>query len=832
MVRRVEPDAVTIWLALRHEASVTARAWAGIQQAGTTPGTVQSSADHLLEVTTQTRRIAERLHVAVATMTPVERTVDDGDEVVTLPLTPGELFSYDVAITPTGGTVTGLADQGLLEDEAAGDRLDDVDEAAPLHLALGYAEGQLPTFTTPPATLDGLHIAHASCRKLHGPQDDAMSWLDEHVEAHLSDASARPHQLVLTGDQIYADDVAAPLAMMLGRLAFDLLDGNEHLEVADGEGVEATLHHFPPLRRQRLVRDLCGFTSSSASSHLLTFGEFAAMYLAAWSTRVWRPLGVNGNILSSIGPDIPASVRTHLSDHEGCADISDRTWPASWEDGVDKSRVRVEHLRGQVARTARVLANCATYMIFDDHEVTDDWYLNASWMNRVRAKPLGRNVIRNGVLAYTVFQDLGNDPARYAEGDDGNAKNRALLAQAQAVVSGPGGAAADAFDAEAVDRLVGFGPDQSEQATFHYTVPGPRHLLVVLDTRTRRTLPGQSIAPPKLLGSSLSKQVPKGPFPDERELLVLVSPVPVLAPELIDTIGAGIARMVHDAMLGTKAAREDDDDPCDPTGTEWGAEKYEAESWSLDEDGMEALLGRLAPYSRVVILSGDVHYATSLALDYWRKGQADPDRIVQCTSSPASNRFKEIVEAINRDSAIPQAFLRGLRAERLAWKDGAKVTVPDGQPIAPARRARMKATPSLLPAATWPAGTTVDEDPDWRWRLRQLRDERPAAERPGEDPLPLSSPFDDGDPVASYRAVAQRHQQAAAVHLDHTRTVVFAPNVGLVDVTGADDTLALSHTLLVRHPDLPEGMAATRHVTALAGPSDDDPPELVVEEED
>lgn len=61
-----------------------------------------------------------------------------------------------------------------------------------------------------------------------------------------------------------------------------------------------------------------------------------------------------------------------------------------------------------------VLANCATYMIFDDHEVTDDWFLNASWMNRVRASPFGRNGVRNGVIAYVAFQGWGNHPARFA----------------------------------------------------------------------------------------------------------------------------------------------------------------------------------------------------------------------------------------------------------------------------------------------------------------------------------------------------------------------------------------------------------------------------------
>ena len=52
-------------------------------------------------------------------------------------------------------------------------------------------------------------------------------------------------------------------------------------------------------------------------------------------------------------------------------------------------------------------------MIFDDHEITDDWYLNRTWIQRVLSAPLGRAVIRNALTSYVIFQDLGNDPLKY-----------------------------------------------------------------------------------------------------------------------------------------------------------------------------------------------------------------------------------------------------------------------------------------------------------------------------------------------------------------------------------------------------------------------------------
>ena len=61
----------------------------------------------------------------------------------------------------------------------------------------------------------------------------------------------------------------------------------------------------------------------------------------------------------------------------------------------------------------RVMANVPTYMIFDDHDITDDWNFSQFWVNRAHTSSLGIQVLRNGLMAYTVFQDWGNVPAEY-----------------------------------------------------------------------------------------------------------------------------------------------------------------------------------------------------------------------------------------------------------------------------------------------------------------------------------------------------------------------------------------------------------------------------------
>src|SRR5438093_10987318 len=107
---------------------------------------------------------------------------------------------------------------------------------------------------TPPATVDRLRLAHTSCRRSNAPGYDALAWLDERIKESFTDADNRPQQLFLTGDQIYADDVAACMLPMLSGLAADVIGGTERLPVSAAEAVDATLVNLPAMFRQRLMR--------------------------------------------------------------------------------------------------------------------------------------------------------------------------------------------------------------------------------------------------------------------------------------------------------------------------------------------------------------------------------------------------------------------------------------------------------------------------------------------------------------------------------------------------------------------------------------------------
>ncbi|MGA3488335.1 alkaline phosphatase D family protein [Micromonosporaceae bacterium DT55] len=55
-----------------------------------------------------------------------------------------------------------------------------------------------------------------------------------------------------------------------------------------------------------------------------------------------------------------------------------------------------------------LLSTCPSVMIFDDHEIIDDWNTSASWRADMRAQPWWAERIASGLASYWVYQHLGN----------------------------------------------------------------------------------------------------------------------------------------------------------------------------------------------------------------------------------------------------------------------------------------------------------------------------------------------------------------------------------------------------------------------------------------
>ncbi len=57
-----------------------------------------------------------------------------------------------------------------------------------------------------------------SCR-----DPDALAYVDDYIHDHVQDPRTRPHQLILGGDQVYADDVDTLMMIGLIGLAGEII---------------------------------------------------------------------------------------------------------------------------------------------------------------------------------------------------------------------------------------------------------------------------------------------------------------------------------------------------------------------------------------------------------------------------------------------------------------------------------------------------------------------------------------------------------------------------------------------------------------------------------
>jgi hypothetical protein len=449
-----------------------------------------------------------------------------------------------------------------------------------LGLDITYRPFALPTFVIP---RDSRRLVHGSCRRPGAPGPDAFVAYDRWLSQRINDIEQRPSAMLLTGDQIYADDVAAPLFKALHKLAADVFgwvellprDGAAPASV-DSYGCCTSSPGWGPVQTRKGLTSFghspIGFTTDDGESHLLSFPEYAAMYLVTWNETLCRSYGV--------------------------------------EDGTDPN---LAGFTKAVAAARRVLANHATYMVADDHEITDDWNLDADWERSTRNATAHR-VIANGLGAYWAFQAWGNDPDAF-EPAFVDAVARHL--EAMRTARGVPGAAAAAFDKTLLERHWSFVAPTSPPA-------------LCVDTRTRRetepgktaTLSGRRVWPylEKLAQRhGLAKGNP----------LILVLPTPLLP---------------HRSMLWVQKDKHP-----------WPKERYQGD-WELyannpaqRADLIWFLKGLLDPPA-LVIFSGDVHHGSAVdglyvhgdALDRIYKGRGDwAMRIAQITSSPIKNIKKD-----------------------------------------------------------------------------------------------------------------------------------------------------------------------------------------------
>ena len=570
ILRHTAADQVTVWLALKEARSLVLKVYA-TQDNGATIDRI------LLQGNRKTIQLGKHLHLVAITATPTDSVL----------LQPGEIYAYDVCCN----------DASIINNNEIG------------KYSLSYFEHQLPTFSLPPEDLNQLKIVHGSCRKPHGGGIDSLSYLDQMIQESANSASNRPHQLFLTGDQIYSDDVANPILWLAQGINHLLFGWSEELPLRAGSIAAKDLL---PGSRTEIARVEGGLTAmlknspEEAKSHLFSFAEYAAVYLLSWSPVLMPSSFPSGQSL--------------FKNSKQCR---------HWEREIDDTKSFIQDL----SQVRRALANIPVYTICDDHDISDDWYLNREWCDRVLGKPLGKRVIQNGILAYALFQAWGNTPEQFASETGGD---KLLQLASRWLASG----GKDTWAKTECDRYLGIpgidtatGLPKLEQdkdvlilsrdkqaIPWDYTISSSKHEVIVLDTRTWRGYPpgkDNKIEPPMLLSPQAFKQqleIPLTQSKPEIEVTFVVLPTNLVALGIIDRIQQ--FELSRDRVFNHDVG----------------------DAWNFHADAFVQLLLTLCQQrDRVIILSGDIHYSCAVRLTHWFHAPLETTVLVQLTSSAIKN---------------------------------------------------------------------------------------------------------------------------------------------------------------------------------------------------
>ncbi len=618
IVRLALPDQVSVFFATKSSRKITLEVFTS---------DAATPANRVMVGTRSTTKLADKFHVVCVTAKPAAGAQR---------LDAGITYCYDIKIgAPAGGdTVEVSGNERLFSDGIVRANGNDAKQL------LTYPTGpQLPSFVMPPASVSELRLIHASCRKAHGPGPDELPTGDGIIADSFIGPDDRPHQMFLTGDQIYADDVAMPLLFMLQDAADALSFPNDQLPLATGlkTGSDSSL---VPGSRASVVRDQAHFTSDKGAcgSHLMTFADYALIYAFGWSDVLWPPR----TNLPTFADVFPQEAQDAAAEQVGSLGTMPKR---DHQVQIAAENEKIGQFHDGLSAVRRLLANIPTLTIFDDHEITDDWNLNLAWMKKVyglgsaNQATLGTAIVRNGLAAYAVFQAWGNTPEQF-DSADANAPGTKLLA-ALAAWNG----SASSAEIPKIQTAVGIPTGATDFKTtcapgglvWHYAYRWTQHEVIVLDTRTRRGTVKKANAngPPALIYEQSDvdamtrnqfNQIPPG----SDALVIVIAPGPVFGVTLHETA----------AGIGTFGGRS-------------SVKMLDPEHWALTPLARDQLLAALMTRpqpgtdgvirSRIVLLGGDVHHGSSVRVKYsaeapFRYAGRTRGVIAQLTSSSLKNQ--------------------------------------------------------------------------------------------------------------------------------------------------------------------------------------------------
>ncbi|MFQ6171653.1 alkaline phosphatase D family protein [Oryzobacter sp. R7] len=298
-----------------------------------------------------------------------------------------------------------------------------------------------------------------------------------------------------------------------------------------------------------------------------------------------------------------------------------------------------------------VLSTVPSAMMFDDHDIRDDWNTSWSWRRDIRATTWWQERIVSGLAAYWVHQHIGNlSPAELAEEEVW----RAVAAHAAAHEGRRTGEEPGELDLTAALEALAHRAD-AEPSTYRwsYTRALGDSALVVIDSRAARDLRPDSRSMLDEVEMAWLDGVLRGGV---RHLLVGTSLPFLLPPGLHDfeALNEAMAQGAYGRRVAHAAERL--------------RRTIDLEHWAAFNDGFDEVFEMVVSVARgergpapdtVTFLSGDVHNSY-LAEVTDPAGAGARSRIVQAVCSPIRNPMPRGVRVVM--SLFARSLVRPMRA--------------------------------------------------------------------------------------------------------------------------------------------------------------------------
>jgi hypothetical protein len=303
-----------------------------------------------------------------------------------------------------------------------------------------------------------------------------------------------------------------------------------------------------------------------------------------------------------------------------------------------------------------LLSTVSSAMIFDDHDVHDDWNTSIDWVREQRQKPWWNERVIGGFMSYWLYQHLGNLSPRDLDEDELWLKVRACYDPAE--------------DAGPMLREFAYRADRETEGTrWSYCRDIARTRIIVLDSRAGRVLDGRRC----MIDDDEWKWIEEHATGDFHHV-VFATTLPFLLSPGMHHLEAWDEAVAEGAWGKGPAAR----------AGEWLRQTLDLEHWAAFQESFHRVVGLVREKATgergrkpgsIVFLSGDVHHAYLAEVGFPRdwgvkvpvwQGVCSPVR------NPLSTHERVIIKVAGSKwfAAVTRLLARaaGVKDPRIRWR--------------------------------------------------------------------------------------------------------------------------------------------------------------------